>query len=178
MSDVVAEGVATVSAGAVGFVDLGGGAAGGVEGPGDLFEIADEFAATRIDVEVVFAEGVAETAVDAVDAVANGGIRRGCMNGWPVVGVEAIEEFADESPIGGGTGGAALIAAGIAIDFDGEGAIARERFGAFEEGLAGGVGIGVGLDDDFIKHVDAIAAALHEQHAHGIDVEIERPDDG
>ena len=90
-------------AGAVGFIEFGGGAAGGIKGPGDLFEILDEFAAARIDVEMVFVESVAETAVDAVDAVAYGGIRRGGVDGRPVEGVEAIEKFTDEGPIGGGT---------------------------------------------------------------------------
>lgn len=37
LGDVVAEGVGGVSAGAVGLIDFGGGLAGGVEGPDDLF---------------------------------------------------------------------------------------------------------------------------------------------
>jgi len=177
VGDVIAEGVATVSAGTVGFIEFSGGAAGSVEGPGDLLEIADEFAAAWIDVEMVLVQSVAETAIDAVDAVAHGRIRGSGVDGGPVEGVKASEELADECPIGSGAGGAALIAAGIAIDLHCKGASAGERLGALIEGLAGSLGIGVGLDYDFIKNINAVTATLHEQHAHGINVEIERPND-
>ena len=45
-------------------------------------------------------------------------------------------------------------------------------------GFAGALGIGVGLEDDFVEDPDCVADALEEEHAHGIDVEIEGPDDG
>ncbi len=48
MGDVVAEGVAGVGAGVVGFIEFGGNGAGVVGGPGDLFEILDEFAAVGL----------------------------------------------------------------------------------------------------------------------------------
>ena len=42
------------------------------------------------------------------------------------------EEFANEGPIGGGAGSAALMAAGVAINFDGDGTnvVGDERPGA------------------------------------------------
>ncbi len=74
LGDEVTEGVVGVGAEAVGFFDFERGEAGGVEGPGDLFEVADEFLALGVDGEVGFAVVVAEAAVDAVDAVADGGL--------------------------------------------------------------------------------------------------------
>ena len=166
-----------MSASPVGLIEFGGGTAGRVESPGDLFEIANEFLAAWIDVEVDLVESVFETAVDAVDAVAHGGVGAGGANGWPICAAATDEEIANESPIGIGGGGTALIAAGVAIDFDIDGAIVDEFLNALMKGIAGGVGIGVRLDDDFVENVDGIAAPLHEKHAHGIDVEIERPDE-
>ncbi len=72
--DVVAESVAGVGAVFGAFVDFGGGAADGVESPGDLLQIFDEFVTTRVDEEVRLVGGAHEAAVDAVDAVAHGGV--------------------------------------------------------------------------------------------------------
>lgn len=47
--DEVTEGVGAVGAGGVGFIDIGGGEAGFVDGPGDFGEIADEFFAALVD---------------------------------------------------------------------------------------------------------------------------------
>ena len=33
-------------------------------------------------------------------------------------------------------------------------------------------------DDDFFDDMNDVVDALHEEHAHGIDIEIERPDEG
>ncbi len=74
LGDVVAEGVAGVGAGGVGFVDFGGGAAGAVGGPGDGFEVADEFGAAGVDEESHVAEHVSEPGVDAINTVADGWI--------------------------------------------------------------------------------------------------------
>ena len=52
-----------------------------------------------------------------------------------------------------------------------------EGAGALMKSVAGAQGIGVGLDDDFVEHVGRIAAALNEEHAHGIDVEVDGPDE-
>ena len=118
MGDVVAEGVGSVGAGGVGFVEFGGDCTGVIGGPGDLFEILDEFAAFGIDEEAGFFESVAEAAVDAVDAVADG--RVGGLNLVEgLVGADPHgEEVPDDGPIGLGGGGALLVAAGVAIDFD------------------------------------------------------------
>ncbi len=69
LGDVIAEGVACVGAGAVGFVEIGHDGASGVGGPGDLLEILDEFAAAGIDEEAILFDGVAQATVDAVDAI-------------------------------------------------------------------------------------------------------------
>jgi len=183
LGDEVAEGVGTVGAGAVGFVEVGGDCAGGIGGPGDLFEVLDEFAAFGVDEEAGFAVvGVAEAAVDAVDAVADGGVRGGEAIDGPIGADPHGEELLDDGPIGGGGGGAFLVAAGIAINMDGDGALRAGNafingFDALEKSLAGGFGIGVG-ENDFVKDVDHIVDALHEEHAHGVDIEIEGPDDG
>jgi hypothetical protein len=75
------------------------------------------------------------------------------------------------------------MAAGIAVDFDLDGPVEiekllEERLNATEEGLASGGGIGVGLQDDFVKDVGILAYALAEEHAHGVDVEIDGPGKG
>jgi hypothetical protein len=80
-----------------------------------------------------------------------------------------------------GGGGALLVATGIAINVDLHGIqmagkFLEENLEAFLSGLAGRFGIGVG-DNDFINDVDDVALALDEEHAHGVDVEIEGPDD-
>ena len=67
---------------------------------------------------------------------------------------------------------------GVAVDFDGDGTnvVGDEGPSTLQESLAGGFGIGGGLNDNFVEDVDAIVDALHEKHAHGIDVEIDGPD--
>ncbi len=183
MGDVVAESAACVSAGRVGFVDFGGDEAVMVELPTDLFEIADEFLAAGVNEEAALGEVIEEAGVYAIDAVADerigvDGVERGAIEVFP-----GVEEIADDLPVGSGTGGAAMAAAGIAVNFYGEGALEAgelpiERLGTFVEELAGGLSRGFGLDDQLIKNVDVFANALQEEHAHGIDVEIERPDEG
>jgi len=72
------------------------------------------------------------------------------------------------------------MAAGIAINFDRDGTRVFDdvRTNTIVESLASAFGIGVGLDDDFVENVDTVAGTLHEKHAHGVDVEIDGPDDG
>jgi hypothetical protein len=52
-----------------------------------------------------------------------------------------------------------------------------EGFHAVEEGLASGLRVGV-RENDLSKDLDNLSAALHEEHAHGVDIEIDGPDDG
>ncbi len=66
LRDIVAECVGGVGAGGIALINLG--CAGS---PRNLFEIADEFAATRVDEEVGFAEGISKPSVDAVYAITN-----------------------------------------------------------------------------------------------------------
>ncbi len=110
---------------------------------------------------------VAEAGVDAVNAVADE---------WVDVGVEVIgdecsdpltEILFDLSPIGEGAGGAALMAAGIAINPDGERALTEGHFEIVilhptQEGLEGLFGVGVGLENDFFEDVNDLADFLHE----------------
>ncbi len=175
LGEIVAEGVACVGAGAVGFVDV-------VEGPGDVFEILNEFTASGVDEQVCFAELVAQTAIDAVDTVAHGGVDGDGVEFCIVRSFPESEELTDESPIGIGARGAALIAAGVAVDFDFERALMvghglGQLESAFVKGLAGGFGVGGGFNDDLFENVNGVGDALHKEHTHGIDVEIERPDE-
>ncbi len=52
LGDEVAEGVARVGAFGVGLAEFGGRGTIGVDGPSDLFEVADEFAAIGVDEEM------------------------------------------------------------------------------------------------------------------------------
>ena len=74
LGDVVAEGGGGVGAGAVGFVEVGAGLAGRIEGPGYLFEVTNEFAAFGIDEDGGLAEGVLEARIDTIYTVADGWI--------------------------------------------------------------------------------------------------------
>jgi hypothetical protein len=65
-----------VGTGGVGFVQFGGDLAIGIGGPGDAFEIANEFLAARVDEEAGFAGGVLKAAINAIYAVADGRIGR------------------------------------------------------------------------------------------------------
>ncbi len=177
LGDEVAEGVACVGAGALGLVHLGGNAAGRIERPGDFFEVEDEFAAAGVDEEVRVARGALETGVDAIDTIAHGGVRFRHVKRRRVETGRAIEELADECPIGISGGGAALVAAGVAIDGDVD-VMGTEGAGASVKLLTGHFGVGSGFDDDLIENVDRIRTTLDEQHAHGIDVEIDGPDQG
>ena len=118
VSDEVAKGVACVGAGAVGFIDVVGDGAGGVGLPGDLFEILCQLAAAGVNEEAGFVRVAAEAAVDAIDAVAHGRVRSGCIKEALEVTFVLGEELADDNPISSGGGGALLMAAGIAIDAD------------------------------------------------------------
>ena len=71
------------------------------------------------------------------------------------------------------------MATGIAIDFDRDGTdvVGDEGPSPLSRSIAGCFGVGGGLNDDFVEDVDAIVDALHEKHAHGIDVEIDGPDE-
>lgn len=57
----------------------------------------------------------AEAAVDTVDAVADGGVDGGGADGEVEAGLVVREEFADQAPVGGDAGGAALVAARISV---------------------------------------------------------------
>ena len=74
LGDVVAEGVGGVGAGAVGFVQVGAGLTGRIEGPGYLFEVTNELAAFRVDEDGGLAEGVLEARIDTIYTVADGWI--------------------------------------------------------------------------------------------------------
>ncbi len=63
-----------------------------------------------------------EAGVDAIDAIADVGVDVVVMKGGREGAAPAIEELFDEGPIGIGGGGAALVAGGVAKDFDGMGA--------------------------------------------------------
>ena len=67
---------------AIGLVDFGSDAAWN-RLPSDLFEIADEFATTRIDEDVRLTGGTAEAAVDTVDAVAHDADSMHWCRYWP-----------------------------------------------------------------------------------------------
>ncbi len=68
------------------------------------------------------------------------------------------------------------MAAGVAIDVNLQ-LVFIELADALMKGLAAKPSVGVGLDDDFVEHIGGLAAALHEKHAHGIDVEVHRPNE-
>lgn len=154
-------------------------AAGGLEAGG----AAEEFVAFGVDEEASFAGVAAEAAVDTVDAVADGGVDGRGADGEIEAGLVVGEEFADESPIGGGAGGAALVAAGISVDVQCQwevmgGDETVEEVETLDDGFAGAEGIGIGLENDFVEDIHSLANALQQEHAHGIDIEIDRPDDG
>ena len=46
----------------------------GIGGPGDVFEVANEFLTARVDEEAGFAGGVLQAAIDAIYTVAHGRI--------------------------------------------------------------------------------------------------------
>ncbi len=118
LGDEVAEGVGGVGAAAVLFVEFACGGVVGIDGPGDFFEIADEFFATGIDEEAAVAVLVAEAGVDAVDTVADEWVLRGVVEAGFEGAFPGAEEFLDENPIRGYAGGVALVAAGVAVYFD------------------------------------------------------------
>ncbi len=91
--------------------------AGGIERKANFFQVADEFLASRADEKLRFAEVIAEARVDAVDAVADLGVDFGLPAGnLDVAFVNGGEELADQVPVGGGGGGAPLVAGGVAVD--------------------------------------------------------------
>ena len=52
--DVVAQSIACVGAGGIGLVEFGLDLTGRIDGPSDLFEVANEFVAAWVDEEVGF----------------------------------------------------------------------------------------------------------------------------
>ena len=179
LDDIVAEGVARMGAEAVGLVDFGGSGAGGIDGPGDLFEIFDELDAAGIDEQADVAGGVAKAAVDTSDAIAHERVGLGDVGSGFIDTLLVAHELADEIPIRAGGGGAMLIAARVGVDVDVEGHVVPgnlldEGLGSFEEGLAGGLGVGVG-QNDFIDDMQDVVNALDEEHAHWVDIEIDGP---
>lgn len=152
MRNVIAEGVTRVGAGVVGLVDLVDRAAGSVESPADLFQIEDQFAAARVNVEMDIACRVAQPGVDAVYAVAHGRVAGGSVEGWRVKLWPLCEELANQRPICTGGGGAALVAAGISVDFNKK-AMCAESPSALVKGLTGEFSIGIRFNDDFIENV-------------------------
>ena len=182
LGDVVAEGVGGVGAVFVGLLYFAGGGAEGVDRPSNVFEIFEEFGATGMDQETALLSLAAESRVDTVDAITNGGVDVGVEVERREDAAPVGEEVADDGPIGSTGGGAAMSTAGIAIDVDLQrtlkvGHAFVEFVGTNLKSLAGGFGIGIGADDDFFDDVDDVFDALHEEHAHGVDVEIERPDE-
>jgi hypothetical protein len=103
---------------AVGFIEFGGGTTGRIERPGDLFEVADEFATARVDEEAAVAQSVLKAAINAIDTVANMRVDVSRADGRDIDAAPGVEEFTNKSPIGGGGGATSLVAAGIAIDLD------------------------------------------------------------
>ncbi len=182
LGDEVAEGVGEVGAAAVFFVEVAGGGAGGIGGPGDFFEVADEFFAGGVDEEAGFAQFVAEAGVDAIDTVADEGVDGGEVIRRLDETFVHMEEFANLGPIGSRAGGAALVAAGVAVNAELQGRVTemdqlRIRGDALDQFAAGFFGGGVGANDDFFEDVDVFVDFLQEEHAHGVDVEIEGPDE-
>ncbi len=64
-----------MGAGGVAFIDFGG-----AGGPRDVFEVANELDAARVNEKVGFAEGVLEARIDAIYAVTDGWIAGIGMN--------------------------------------------------------------------------------------------------
>jgi hypothetical protein len=95
LGEIVAESVARMGTGAVGFVEIGTGTARSVESPGDLVEIANEFVATRVDEEPAIADGVAQTAIDTIDAITNGWVGGSSPDGSLIDANPAREEFGE-----------------------------------------------------------------------------------
>jgi hypothetical protein len=69
LGNEIAEGVARVSPGRVGFIDVG-------LSPSDFVQVADEFAAARVDEEAGVSCGVSEAAVDAIYTITDSWIDR------------------------------------------------------------------------------------------------------
>ncbi len=177
LGEIVAEGVAQVGAHAVGLVEFSGGLAEGVGAPADALEISNQFFAFGIDVEAGFAGCILQAAVDDIDAIANAGVHSVGFDVHDSLAAELREKITDEVPIGQCAGGAALMAAGVAIDIDGEGAAGRTvGLDALPETLARHQGVSV-FEDDFVENLDNIALSLREDGAHRVHVEIERPDE-
>ncbi len=115
--------------------------------------------------------------IDAIDSVTSGGVDGRGVNGRNVNTPPTGEEFTNEGPIGCRGGATPLMATGIAIDLELDSSVITEGLGALEERLACLDGIGVGLEDDFVENVNLFGMALHEERTHGIDVEIDGPDE-
>ena len=104
----------------VGFVDLGAGAAVGFDFPNDLFEIAHEFGAARMDGDADVAEVAFESGVDAIYAVAHERVDVVDVKRELDLTFVMREEVADEGPIGGGGGGVVGMTAGVAVNAEWE----------------------------------------------------------
>ncbi len=177
LREIVAEGVAQVGAHAIGLVEFGGGLAEGVRAPADALEIGDQFFASRVDVQASFAGRILQAAVHDIDAIANAGVHGGGLDMRDSLAAELGEKITDEIPIGGCAGGAALMPTGVAVDIYGEGAGGMAvGLDALPETLAGHRGVSV-FEDDFVENMYNVAISLREDRTHGVDVEIERPDE-
>ena len=150
---------------------------------GDFFEIANEFLAFGIDEQAGLAGIVAQAAIDAIDPIADkriggGGVIFGHKRADPL-----LKELFNNGPVRLCSASAALIAAGVAIEFHGERTLPYGHPGVMDHGalkkkLTGGLGMGFGFNDNFFEHMDGVFDFLHQEHAHRVDVEIERPDEG
>ncbi len=163
----------------VGFVDLGAGAAIGFDFPNDLFQIAHEFGAARMDGDADVAEVAFESGIDAIDAVAHERIDLVYVKGQFDLTFVMREELADEGPISDGGGGVIGMTTGVTVNSEREGTLVSRyafmfRRQPIEKGFAGLSRIRV-FENDLIEDVDHIFDALNEEHAQGIDVEIEGP---
>ncbi len=90
--------------------------------------------------------------------------------------------MANNGPIGGGGRGAVLVAAGVAVDFDIEGALVGGdqfvlRGKAVQKRRTGFFGVAA-FENDFVEDMNDVADALSDEHAHGIDVEVDGPNEG
>ncbi len=93
-----------------------------------------------------------------------------------------VEGVFDDSPVGVSPRGAVLVAGGVAIDveFERAAAIIEQvvvKVGTLEKAFARESGVGGGANDNFFQNVNDFVLLLHEEHAHGVDIEIDGPDE-
>ena len=84
----------------IGLIQFVGGCAAGIDCPGHIFEIANQFGTLRVDEQTRVAAKIAQAALDAIDTVADQGVDAGDeklgLEDATVIG----ERLFDESPIG------------------------------------------------------------------------------